>query len=73
MSKLKRWDFVQEVAAIYKLGLEVASREKIFAPFFFFSEGALPPNTLRFKGRATWKSNESIVTNYTLVGSRNLN
>lgn len=54
MSKLKRWDFVQEVAAIYKLGLEVASREKIFAPFFFFfSEGALPPNTLRFKGRAT--------------------
>ena len=52
MSKLKRWDFVQEVAAIYKLGLEVASREKIFAPFFF-SEGALPPNTLRFKGRAT--------------------
>ena len=36
MSKLKRWDFVQEVAAIYKLGLEVASREKIFTPFFFF-------------------------------------
>ena len=72
MSKLKRWDFVQEVAAIYKLGLEVASREKIFAPLFF-SEGALPPNTLRFKGRATWKSNESIVINYTLVGSRNLN
>ena len=36
MSKLKRWDFVQEIAAIYKLGLEVASREKIFAPFFFF-------------------------------------
>ena len=71
MSKLKRWDFVQEVAAIYKLGLEVASREKIFAPFFF-SEGALPPNTLRFKGRATWKSNESIVINYTLVGWRNL-
>lgn len=53
MLKLKRWDFVQEVAAIYKLGLEVAFREKIFAPFFFFSEGALPPNTLRFKGRAT--------------------
>ena len=73
MSKLKRWDFVQEVAAIYKLGLEVASREKIFAPFFFFSEGALPPNTLRFKGRATWKSNESIVINYTLVGSSNHN
>lgn len=73
MSKLKRWDFVQEVAAIYKLGLEVASREKIFAPFFFFSEGALPPNTLRFKGRATWKPNESIVINYTLVGSRILN
>ena len=72
MSKLKRWDFVQEVTAIYKLGLEVASREKIFAPFFF-SQGALPPNTLRFKGRATWKSNERIVINYTLVGSRNLN
>lgn len=52
MSKLKRWDFVQEVAAIYKLGLEVASREKILRRFFF-SEGALPPNTLRFKGRAT--------------------
>lgn len=72
MSKLKRWDFVQEVAAIYKLGLEVASREKILRRFFF-SEGALPPNTLMFKGRATWKSNESIVINYTLVGSRNLN
>ena len=73
MSKLKRWDFVHEVAAIYKLGLEVASREKIFAPFFFFSEGALPPNTLRFKGRTTWKSNESIVITYTLVGSSNHN
>ena len=36
MSKLKRWDFVQEVAAIYKLGLEVASREKISRRFFFF-------------------------------------
>lgn len=67
MSKLKCWDFVQEVTAIYKLGLEVA-----FRAIFFFPQGALPPNTLRFKG-ATWKSNESVVINYTLVGSRNLN
>ena len=70
MSKLKYWDFFQEVTAIYKLGLEVAFREKIFVPFF--SQGALPPNALRLKG-ATWKSNESVVINYTLVSSRNLN
>ena len=48
MSKLKYWDFFQEVTAIYKLGLEVAFREKIFV--LFFSQGALPPNALRLKG-----------------------